>query len=163
MVIIKKILVATDFSELSGSALAYGRDLARTYGAQLHVLHVVEDVLVQYPMEIAAAYPELRQQLQDKARAELAARMTADDRASLRAVVAVETAANAAAGVCHYAKQNGVDLIITGTHGRGAIKQLFLGSVAERVVRHAPCPVLTVHAREREFIVPDAEAIAVGT
>ncbi len=65
--------------------------------------------------------------------------------------------------MCRYAKHNGIDLIITGTHGRGAIKQIFLGSVAERVVRNAPCPVLTVHLHEREFIVPDAEALAIGT
>ena len=49
-----------------------------------------------------------------------------------------------------------IDLIVTGTHGRGAVKHLLMGSVAERVVRTAPCPVLTVRAHEREFIAPDA-------
>ena len=53
-------------------------------------------------------------------------------------------------------RANPIDLIVTGTHGRGAVKHFLMGSVAERVVRTAPCPVLTVHAHERDFIVPDA-------
>jgi nucleotide-binding universal stress UspA family protein len=57
-----------------------------------------------------------------------------------------------------YAKENDVDLIIMGTHGRGAIAHLLMGSVAERVVRTAPCPVLTVRHPEHEFVLPDALA-----
>ena len=55
---------------------------------------------------------------------------------------------------------NAIDLIVTGTHGRGAVKHLLMGSVAERVVRLAPCPVLTVHAHHRGFIVPDTATVA---
>ena len=57
------------------------------------------------------------------------------------------------------ATANPIDLIVTGTHGRGAVKHFLMGSVAERVVRTAPCPVLTVHAHERDFLVPDAMSL----
>ena len=66
---------------------------------------------------------------------------------------------DAAAAIAAYAKVQLIDLIIVGTHGRGAMKQLIMGSVAERVVRTAPCPVLAVRAHEREFIAPDAVAV----
>ena len=78
------------------------------------------------------------------------------DLRTLRVVQAIETAANVAAAVTAYAQAQQIDLIIVGTHGRGAVKQLIMGSVAERVVRTAPCPVLAVRAHEREFIAPDA-------
>jgi nucleotide-binding universal stress UspA family protein len=63
-----------------------------------------------------------------------------------------------AAGIIEYAKANRIDLIIAGTHGRGAFQNLLMGSVAERLVRTAPCPVLTVRSHERDFIMPDALA-----
>jgi nucleotide-binding universal stress UspA family protein len=59
---------------------------------------------------------------------------------------------NVSNAITEYAKANAIDLIIVGTHGRGGVSRLLMGSVAERVVRTAPCPVLTVHARERDFI-----------
>ena len=58
--------------------------------------------------------------------------------------------------IVEYAELNHIDLIVTGTHGRGAVAHLLMGSVAERIVRTAPCPVLTVRHPEREFVVPDA-------
>jgi nucleotide-binding universal stress UspA family protein len=57
-----------------------------------------------------------------------------------------------------YAKTEAIDVIVIGTHGRSGLAHLFMGSVAERVVRSAPCPVLTVHHPEHEFIAPDAMA-----
>ena len=156
MVALKNILVATDFSEPSGVALAYGRDLARSYNAQLHVLHIVEDVMMRYSSEVGFAVPQLQEELEDKARVDLNAQITDDDRRTLKLVPVVETAVNIADAVVNYAKANDIDLIVTGTHGRGAVKHFLMGSVAERVVRTAPCPVLTVRAHERDFIAPDA-------
>ncbi len=156
MVAIKNILVATDFSEPSGVALAYGRDLARSYNARLHVLHVMEDVLMRYSSEVAFALPEVQKDLERAAWRDLNALITDDDRTSLKVVTAVETAANFAMAIVQYAKTNEIDLIVTGTHGRGLVQHFLLGSVAERVVRTAPCPVLTVRAHERDFIAPDS-------
>jgi nucleotide-binding universal stress UspA family protein len=160
MVAIRNILVATDFSEPSNVALAYGRDLARTYNARLHVMHVVEDVMLRYSSEVGLALPALQEDLVKAARKELESRLTDEDRTQLKAVPVLDTGANISLAICDYAKERAIDLIITGTHGRGAVQHFLMGSVAERVVRTAPCPVLTVHAHERDFIVPDALTLA---
>jgi nucleotide-binding universal stress UspA family protein len=156
MVVLKNILVATDFSEPSVVAMAYGRDLARSYGAALHVLHVVEDMRLRFGPEVGFASAEMQNDFEKKARRDLDAVITEDDRKALTVVPVVETHVNVAPGVTGYAAANAIDLIIVGTHGRGAIKKFLMGSVAERVVRTAPCPVLAVREHEREFIAPDA-------
>lgn len=156
MVVLKNILVATDFGEPSAVAMAYGRDLARSYNATLHVLHVVEDVMMRYSPEVGFAIPDLQRDLEKAARRDLEASVTEDDRKTLKVVEVVQTAFNVPGGVTEYARANAIDLIVVGTHGRGAVKQLLLGSAAERIVRTAPCPVLAVRAHERDFIAPDA-------
>jgi nucleotide-binding universal stress UspA family protein len=156
MVVLKNILVATDFSEPSTVAMAYGRDLARAYGATLHVLHVVEDMKLRFGPEVGFVSADLQTDFETMARRDLDAVITADDKNTLTIVPVVETHVNVAHGVTNYAAANAIDLIIVGTHGRGAIKQFLMGSVAERVVRTAPCPVLAVREHEREFIAPDA-------
>ena len=86
MVALKNILVATDFSEPSSVAMAYGRDLARTYNARLHVMHVVEDVMLRYSSEVGLALPALQEDLVKAARKELESRLTDEDREQLKAV-----------------------------------------------------------------------------
>lgn len=160
MIVLKQILVATDFSESAAVALAYGRDLARTFNARLHVLHAVDDVMLRYSPEVGFASPELQKNLEAAAKRELDKLITEDDRNTLTMVPVIKTAVSIAAEIVDYAKGNAIDLIITGTHGRGGVKHLLTGSIAERVVRTAACPVLTVHAKERDFIAPDAMAVA---
>lgn len=155
MIVLKNLLVATDFSEPAAVALAYGRDLARAYNARVHLLHVVEDVLMRYGPEMAFAGPELQKDLETAVRRDLDALITEDDR-TLTMIPVVESGTSVATTIADYAKANNIDLILVGTHGRGAVQHLLMGSVAERVVRIAPCPVLTVHAKERDFIAPDA-------
>ena len=156
MIAIKNILVATDFSEPSGVALAYGRDLARNYNARLHVLHVVEDVMVRYSLEVGLIGADLQKDIDAKAQRNLDTLVREDDRRELGALAVMTRGVNTADAIVAYAKSHPIDLIVTGTHGRGLVHHLLMGSVAERVVRIAPCPVLTVHAHERDFIVPDA-------
>jgi universal stress protein A len=156
MIVLKQILVATDFGESAAVALAYGRDLARTFNARLHVLHAVEDVMLRYSPEVGFASPDLQKNIETAATRDLEKLITDDDRQTLTVVPVVKTGVNIAAEIVEYAKANQIDLIITGTHGRGAVKHFLMGSVAERVVRTAACPVLTVHAKERDFIAPDA-------
>ena len=136
-------------------ALAYGRDLARTFNARLHLVHMVEDVMIRYSPEVSFAVPELQKNLEERAWKDLRALITEDDR-PFGVVPVVQTCVNIPNAIVDYAKTNSIDLVITGTHGRGPIQHLLMGSVAERVVRTAPCPVLTVHAKERDFIAPDA-------
>ena len=156
MIVIKNVLVATDFSEPSAVALAYGRDLARSYRATLHVLHVVEDVMLRYGPEFGVVSPNVQNELEEGARQQLDAIITQDDRNTLSVVPVVQTSLSAASGISGYAAEHAIDLIVVGTHGRNAVQQFLMGSAAERVVRTASCPVLTVRAHERDFIAPDA-------
>jgi nucleotide-binding universal stress UspA family protein len=82
--------------------------------------------------------------------------LSAEDRRDLHSKAVVLTSTTPALSIVQYARDAKVDLIVVGTHGRGAVAHLFLGSVAERVVRMAPCPALTVRHPEREFVLPDA-------
>jgi nucleotide-binding universal stress UspA family protein len=152
---LKNVLVATDFGM---AALAYGRDLARTFNASLHVLHVVDDVLGRamsaegYATDVSG----IQRAMEKSAREQLDAIVANDDRRELHAHTVLRTATNPAVAIVAYAKEAGIDLIVTSTHGRGGMAHFFMGSVAERVVRTAPCPVLTVRHPEHEFIRPDA-------
>ncbi len=157
MIRITNVLVATDFSETSTSALNYGREFARTFGATLHVLHVVENGLMWAGPEAAGIdFVQLQSELAADARRTLDGVVTAEDRAQLKAVTTVRAGNSPAFEIATYAKAEGVDIILVGTHGRGMIGHLLMGSVAEKLVRIAPCPVLTVHHPEHEFIQPDA-------
>jgi len=78
-----------------------------------------------------------------------------EDHSVLRARATLETSDHPAEAIVDYARQAEIDLIIMGTHGRTGMSQLLVGSVAERVVRTAPCPVLTVKHPEHEFVHPD--------
>jgi nucleotide-binding universal stress UspA family protein len=149
MIRLKHILVATDFSEASEVAMHYGRALARTFGSSLHLLHVMENLFLR-PL------PADPHQLKAATAARLSQHLTDDDRAALHANAVLETSDNPAEAIVKYAGAHNIDLIVMGTHGRGVMAQVLMGSVAERVVRTAPCPVLTVRHPEREFVVPDA-------
>jgi nucleotide-binding universal stress UspA family protein len=157
MIALKNVLVATDFSEPSNVALDYGRHFARTFGATLHVLHVVENVMARFAADAyPVLLPDLQREIEDAGEKQLVAALENEDFGQLQAVPVVMTSAAPAAAIVQYAKEHNVDLIILGTHGRGTIAKVFMGSVAERVVRTAGCPVLTVRHPEREFIAPDA-------
>lgn len=146
MIVLKRVLVATDFESASEAALVYGRALARTFGASLHLFHVAENQFLRPsptdPAVIKAAYMR-----------SLNERLTTEDRA-LDARAVLEISDETAATIVKYARAQSIDLIVMGTHGRGVLAQALVGSVAERVVRTAPCPVLTVRHPEREFVVP---------
>ena len=158
MMTLKDVLVATDFGEASASALAYGRELARRFSATLHVVHVVDDLNTR--VSLASGLPvdigHMQVDLEARLRLDLKALVTDEDRRDLRAETVLLTSAVPAAAIAWYAKEKAIGLIVMGTHGRGPVAHLFMGSVAERVVRTATCPVLTVHHPEREFLQPDA-------
>ena len=160
MILLKKILVATDFSEPSDAALAYGRELARTFDAQLAVVHVADNLMTRaYGGDgFVFADPELQHDVEAAAERHLNALLCDEDRALLGAEPVVLTSNTPAFAIVDYASRHDVDLIVMGTHGRGAVAHLLMGSVAERVVRTAPCPVLTVRHPEHEFVLPDALA-----
>jgi nucleotide-binding universal stress UspA family protein len=162
MIALKQILVATDFGEASATALAYGRELARRFGSILHVLRVVDDVGVRLASASGLPYDTTRLQadLDEAERRQLEQLLTEEDRRELQVKLVQVVSSAPAREIVDYATTAHIDLAILGTHGRGGMAHLFLGSVAERVVRTAPCPVLTVRTQEREFIGPDALQIS---
>ena len=158
MIALKRILVATDFSEPSDAALAYGRELTRSFGAQLVVLHVVGNPLtaVAGAEGFVFADPGLQPSVEAAEHKRVAELISVEDRTLLGAQGVIVTSNAPAYAIVEYAKSSDVNLIVIGTHGRGGIAHVLLGSVAERIVRIAPCPVLTVRHPEREFVLPDA-------
>jgi len=158
MMILKQILVATDFSDTSDAALLYGRELAMRFDARLHVLHVAQDVYVN--MFGTESYlpiaPAIQRQIEEDARRLMAEALGVSGTGEPVTVTCVLTAVSPAVAIVEYAREHQIDVIVIGTHGRGAVAHLLMGSVAERVVRFAPCPVLTVKHPERGFARPDA-------
>jgi universal stress protein A len=135
---ISRILLATDFSRSSEQALGYAEELARRFGAELVVLHVDEALSTVPGSDLA----ETRRAAADGELQELAIELRAKDvpaRALLRPGLA-------SGEIVATAKAEHADLVVMGTHGRTGLAHALLGSVAERVLRTAPCPVLTVRA-----------------
>jgi nucleotide-binding universal stress UspA family protein len=157
MLTIKQILVPTDFGEPADAALTYGRELAGRFGATLHVLHVAENIYIATfgAENYAAVAPDLQRELEEAARVRLEQLAIDSDGSGPSIKPVVMTSTSPAFAIIDYAKENGIDLIVMGTHGRGALAHLLMGSVAERVVRLASCPVLTVRHPEHEFVAPD--------
>ena len=139
------ILCPTDFSEFSEHAIRYACELAETFHAELHLLNVLQDYGAVAPgsgemfMPFTDWLPELRKQSQEQ--------LAKQPPPEWAAKVPVHRTTRVGAPIdeiVKYAKEHSIDLIVQGTHGRRGLKHMLLGSVAENVVRYAPCPVLTV-------------------
>jgi universal stress protein A len=161
MTAIKRMLVPTDFSPASDIAFLYAIDMAAREGSTLHLLHVVDEAsfATAYPDGFYVELPGVRAQLSDEANAKLR------DMAARCAAANVEATTEVAVGraarvIAETATARGTDLIVIGTHGRGGFAHLVLGSVTERVVRIAPCAVLTVRDTSRIADAIAAEAAA---
>lgn len=157
MIALKKILVPTDFGEAADAALTYARALARTFDASVDVLHVAEDVSARmFAGEIYVGVPPtLQQDVENAARRELDKRLIDNDPKPLPVRPVVVTSNAPAMTIVQYAKDMDIDLIVMGTHGRGPLAHMLMGSVAERVVRLAGCPVLVVRQPGHDFVRPD--------
>ncbi|MGE0786132.1 MAG: universal stress protein [Sandaracinaceae bacterium] len=147
MSITQSILVATDFSPASLVGIRKAAELAREVGAKVTVCHVLDPSPLA---PIAADREELRNAATKEGNLEKAVHAELDKilREHFADVSVTKTAlivsASAADGICRYAAKEDTDLIVVSTHGRTGLAHLLIGSVAERVVRHASCPVLTV-------------------
>lgn len=146
MIKLRSILVPTDFSEPAERALDYAKAIAENFKAALHVVHVAADVTLDDPMLTASSLAEI----QDSAAAALSKideRITAEERGRVEVRTSI-LQGDPHDAILAYAAEHAIELIVLGTHGRGAVERFLLGSVAERIVRHAKCPVLTVKAEE---------------
>ena len=144
MLKISKILCPVDFSEHSQAALDHAAELARRYGAELTLLHVIEPVLYPIAYGLPPVAPVDYEQVAREAAARTLAGMTGK-LPNLKVSQRIEAGA-ASQRICDLAKDQGFDLIVLATHGYTGLKHVLLGSTAERVVRHAPCAVLVVKA-----------------
>lgn len=145
MIALKRILFPTDFSDCSRPAQSQACALADQFDAELHVLHVLQDAMLMIPEPGSAlALPQnFLLDLKESAEKALDGLLSAELLKKLTVRRATRLG-NAAVEIVKYAQFHEVDLIVLGTHGRGALGHLLMGSVAERVVQHAHCPVLTV-------------------
>jgi nucleotide-binding universal stress UspA family protein len=147
MLTVRTVLVAVDFSDTSTDATRYARELARSFGARIHLLHVVPDPL-QQPWAVEAPgldFPGLADQWRVEAHERLVA-LTTDAELDAQTVLAVRTGVPHRA-IAEYATEHAADLIVLGSHGHSPVVHFLLGSVTERVVRQAACPVLVVPHR----------------
>lgn len=155
MIELHRILVPTDFSKFSQTAVTYAAAFAEKFGAQIHLLHVVQNLAMLVPDMVNVAPPVMPTVDQ----------MTLAVRAALQKVVeenqleGFEVQFEVREGtpfyeIIQYAKEKEIDLIVMGTHGHSGLVHVLLGSVTEKVVRKAPCPVLTVRHPEHEFVHP---------
>lgn len=154
MISLKRILTATDFSQPSQVALKYAAALAKAFSAEVILSHVLEkpDFLSSLPPVAEGYFPPNLAEIQEKhARSQCEQALAAVGLPNAKVLLLHGSPAHE---LTTLATKENVDLIIVGTHGRGAIAHLLLGSVAERVVRSAPCPVLTVRSGEHEFVTP---------
>lgn len=155
MIAIKKVLFPTDLSDAAAEAQLYACALADQFGAELHVLSVLQD------MNLVSPDPNMPWAIPPTALEEI--------RTSLEAALqAVPDAAWTPGRTVHrsirtgvpfleivrYAQEHDVDVIVVGTHGRTGLTHMLLGSTAEKVVRKSPCPVLTVHPKGHQFVMP---------
>ena len=141
---VRAILAPTDFSDHSCLALGYARAFAQRWGAELHLLNVIEPTV--FPSE-AGLTPmgmmNLDNELTQAAHSAMAEMLKREELAGLTCITAIAHG-RASSAIIEYAESHAIDLIVIATHGRTGLEHFIFGSTAERVVRESPCPVLTV-------------------
>jgi nucleotide-binding universal stress UspA family protein len=152
MIRLSNILLPTDFSDASLTATRYAVQLAKRFSSRLHVLHVIEDPVVYLPMFESYPLPS-REEFELYAQTRLDNWIVEDDADHLDQITHW-VHGTPFLEILKYAKEESADMIVLGTHGRGLAAHLLLGSVAERIVRKAPCPVLTVRPEGHQFVHP---------
>lgn len=152
---LKKILVATDFSEHAQLAVRYGAEFAKQFSAELLICHVVPypDLISQLPPTAEAYIPSNLHEIHVRTAEEQGQKLIAEFCQGVNAAFRY-CSGSPFVEIIRLAKEEDVDLLIIGTHGRGAVAHMLLGSVAERVVRKAPCPVLTIRSGQHDFVQP---------
>lgn len=151
---IKRIVVPVDFSEYSKRAFRYSIDFAQTFGAEMILVYVVEPVI--YPADFSfgqVALPSMEHELQQRSQEQLAALIAKEVPQGVHARSVIRSG-KPFVEIIQLAKEEEADLIIIATHGHSGIEHVLFGSTAEKVVRKAPCPVLSIRSPEREFVMP---------
>jgi nucleotide-binding universal stress UspA family protein len=154
MIQLRKILLPTDFSAPSRNAARYAASFAEEYRARIYLLHVMEGPTP--PMaseEVGPGDGGLREEIERGVTEEMKGALPENSGKGLE-VIHLTRHGRPHEEIIGVAREMDVDLIVMGTHGRSGLSHILLGSTAERVVRNAPCPVLTVRHPEHEFVMP---------
>ena len=155
---IKNILVPTDFSDGSAEAVRYAVDLAATLGATLHLMHVLENPFA--PGAFMEMYtpppPEYFTDMERIAEEKLRGTVTPEQKAQADIVLTTRLGVAASEILDRLQEEPKIDLVVMATHGRGGVARMVMGSVTDKVIRSAPCPVLTLRTHPH----PDAEPAA---
>lgn len=144
----RQILAPTDFSDRSRRAVRFASDEARRCGGTLHLLHVVSSGTIGHPMDVAVAIPASQDLMADAQRMLLKlpegeTQSTSPDAPDLGVLRRVQQGQPDLL-ILDYAREHQIDLIVLATHARSGVQRLLLGSTAESVLRHSPCPLLVV-------------------
>lgn len=148
MFTVKTLLLPTDFSENAYKALDMAKEIARGTKAVIHLLHIVEPVV--YPADWSYAqvgFADIEHELFKNAEKELALAADALQSDGFTAVTAVRRG-RASDEICSYAAEHDISIVCIGTHGRSGFEHFLFGSTTERVLRSAPCPVLSVRLKQ---------------
>lgn len=150
----KQVLWPTDFSELSMKGGRYARAFADAFQAELRVIHICQPLIgssSDLPLTPGMMVGVTREQVLEAARARLKSVIARafEDTSRVRSDVRIGVPWQE---ICRYAESEKSELIVIGTHGYTGLRHVLIGSIAERVVQHAPCPVLTVKTTERDFV-----------
>lgn len=151
---IKKILIPTDFSSSSMHALKYAIELNKSFGARLYILHILQDItdfseFNLSPTILPQLYAEFEQNATNKLEeivSTLVPKDTTCDTYIIHGVPFYE--------IIQFAKDEGTDLIVIGSHGRTGIRHVLFGSTAEKVIKKSACPVLTIKSPDASFEMP---------
>jgi universal stress protein A len=155
MIELRRILVPTDFSRFSQIALRYASAFADKFAAELYLLHVVQDLAVFIPDMITVAPPPAPTVEQmTRAVHDAFDRIVKENQLERFTVHREVREGTPFYEIIRFAQEQDIDLIVMGTHGHTGLAHMLLGSVTEKVVRKAPCPVLTVRHPEHEFVHP---------
>lgn len=153
MIALRQILFPTDYSESSDHARSYAAELAQQFGAHVTVAHVMAGPQFAFGYGIVLPSHVISPDVRERARRRL------EEEAAKISSLGIETGTALMEGreadeILRLSAEAKADLIVMATHGRSALKQVFMGSTAERVVREAKCPVLTIRHPEHEFVLP---------
>jgi nucleotide-binding universal stress UspA family protein len=149
----KKIVCPIDFSEFTDEILKYAVNITKKFNAELHLIHIIPNLNYFTPYE-SFLTPENLVAIEKNIEKEVEKdfeKVTKDIDMPLKKIV--KTGATFVE-IIDYIKEEDIDLVVMGTHGRSGIEHILIGSVAEKVVRKSPCPVLTIRPRGRKFSMP---------
>ncbi len=151
---LKKILVPQDFSEYSLHALKYAVTFAELFKSELIVLHIVEPIV--YPADFSfgqVSIPAMEEEIRKHSEEQLNELVEREIPAGIKATPIIRVG-KPFIEIVEVAKGENADLIVISSHGRTGMDHVLFGSTADKVVRKAPCPVLTIRPHEHEFVLP---------